>query len=354
MGRITKTVVILVAAVAALAPLPRSAVERVYARGWYPLVQPRLTALTNRTAFAWFDLLLLAVLGAVTVMWVVRLRRGRGGRAAAVARLLVDTMAVAAGLYLWFLLAWGLNYRREPLRSQMDYDEGRITREAVRELAVRTSESLNALYADAHAHRWPELADLPSQLAPAFARAQRDLAMAWHATPGLPKRTLLDFYFARVSVDGMTNPFLLETLANQTLLPFERPATIAHEWGHLAGYADESEANFVGWLVCMRGSPAAQYSGWLSLYGTVVNALPRADRDEVTRALQPGPRGDLRAIADRIQRQTIPIARRTGYALYDRFLKANRVEAGIRSYSEVIRLLVGVRFNEDGSPVLRR
>ena len=36
----------------------------------------------------------------------------------------------------------------------------------------------------------------------------------------------------------------------------------AHEWAHLAGYADESEANFVGWLTCARASDAARYSGW--------------------------------------------------------------------------------------------
>jgi hypothetical protein len=47
------------------------------------------------------------------------------------------------------------------------------------------------------------------------------------------------------------------------------------------------------------------------------------------------------------------MARRAGYALYDRFLKANRVEAGIRSYSQVIRLLLGTKFAEDGSPVMR-
>jgi hypothetical protein len=33
----------------------------------------------------------------------------------------------------------------------------------------------------------------------------------------------------------MTDPFLLETLLASNLLPFEVPAVIAHEWGHLAG-----------------------------------------------------------------------------------------------------------------------
>jgi hypothetical protein len=152
----------------------------------------------------------------------------------------------------------------------------------------------------------------------------------------------------------MTGPFFLETLANQTLLPFERAATVAHEWSHLAGYAEESEANFVGWLVCMRGPVPVQYSGWLSLYGTVVGALPRSDRDAVLARLNEGPRTDLRAISERIRRYTIPAASRAGYAIYDRYLKANRVEAGVRSYGEVLRLLLGTKFNEDGTPVLRR
>ena len=200
----------------------------------------------------------------------------------------------------------------------------------------------------------PSLAETPVALEPAFVRAQRDLALPWTAHAGRPKRTLFNFYFTRVSIDGMTGPFFLETLANGTLLPFERAATIAHEWSHLAGYADESEANFVGWLVCMRGSAPVQYSGWLSLYATVAGALPRSDRDDIAGRLDEGPRADLRAISDRIRRHAVPAASRAGYALYDRFLKANRVEAGVRSYGEVLRLLLGTRFNEDGAPVLRR
>ena len=354
MGRFLKFVVVLAAAVIIVTPLPREAVERVYARGAYPLIQPRLTSLTNRTPVAWLDVMVILVAGAMIVMWIVRLRRRRGGVLKTIGGLAGDTTAIVAIIYLWFLAVWGLNYQREPLRAQLDFREDRITREALRDLALRNVRSLNALHTEAHAGGWPELPAVPGLLAPAFLRAQQDLAMTWHAEPGLPKRSVLNFYFTRVSIDGMTDPFFLETLANQSLLPFEREATVAHEWSHLAGFADESEANFLGWLVCMRGSASARYSGWLSLYGTVMSSLPRADREELSRALEPGPREDLRAIADRIQRQALPMASRAGYALYDRFLKANRVEAGIRSYSEVLRLLLGTRFDETGAPVLRR
>jgi len=353
MVRVLKFVTILVAAALALAPLPRSVVERIYARGVYPALQPRITTLSNMTWLSFFDLVVVVAAAAVLGMWAYRLVRRRGGAASTVGFLLVDTAVLGAILYVWFLVTWGLNYQRDPLRVQLDFSEARITQEALKELAVRNVESLNAMHDRAHAAGWPELNETPDVLRPAFVRAQRDLAMEWTAEPGRPKRTLLNFYFTRVSIDGMTDPFFLETLANQTLLPYERPATIAHEWSHLAGFADESEANFVGWLVCMRGPVPVQYSGWLALYGTVINALPRADREEIVRQLQPGPRADLEAISERVRRQAIPAASRAGYALYDRFLKANRVESGIRSYGEVVRLLLGTRFTEDGVPLRR-
>ena len=353
MLRLLKFVLILGALLFAVVPLPRTIVARTYSRGIYPVVQPHLTGLSNRTSVALFDPIVLAAVSGLVVMWFLRLRRRRTGAARALAAVTLDTAAICAVLYLWFLGAWGLNYRREPLREQLDFREDRITREALRELALKNTASLNALYTDAHAEGWPPLRDTAAILQPAFVRAQHDLALTWTAAAGRPKGTLFNFYFTRVSIDGMTNPFFLETLANQTLLPFERASTVAHEWSHLAGYADESEANFVGWLVCMRGTRAIQYSGWLSLYGTVTNALARSDREEIVRQLDQGPRADLVAVSERVRSQAIPIASRAGYAVYDRFLKANRVEAGIRSYSEVLRLLLGTRFTDDGAPIRR-
>ena len=115
--------------------------------------------------------------------------------------------------------------------------------------------------------------------------------------PAVPSGRSLDFYFRRVAVDGMTDPFFLETLANQGLLPLERPFVVAHEWGHLAGYAEESEANFLAWLICMRGGDATRYSAWISLFGTIVSALPADQRDAESQRLQSGPREDLRAMS---------------------------------------------------------
>jgi hypothetical protein len=350
--RLLKILFVVVAASTALTPLPRSAVERVYSRRIYPVIQPRLTAASNASRIAWFDVALLLLSAAILLLVTMRLRT-RHGWLRAGAALSMDALVIAAVLYLWFLVTWGLNYQREPLRSQLDFDSERITAAALRDLAMRGVAFLNGHHDEAHLHGWAEYDVMPHVLTPAFLQTQRELGMQWTASPARPKRSVIDLYFRRASIDGMTDPFFLETLANQSLLPFERPFVIAHEWSHLAGYADESEANFIAWLICMRADVPEQYSAWLSLYGTILSAVAPTDRRAVSQALEPGPREDLLAIAERVRQHVSPLTSRGGYALYDKFLKANRVESGIRSYNEVIRLLVGTRFTETGAPVLR-
>jgi hypothetical protein len=146
----------------------------------------------------------------------------------------------------------------------------------------------------------------------------------------------------------MTDPIFLEVILNPDVLQIERPFVLAHEWAHLAGYADESEANFVAWLTCIRGDPLAQYSGWVSTYGHAVGGVPR----EARRSLQPlesGPRDDLRAISARYNRSS-PRVRAAARDVYDGYLRANRVAEGIGSYDAVLRLMLGTRFDPEWTP----
>jgi hypothetical protein len=139
----------------------------------------------------------------------------------------------------------------------------------------------------------------------------------------------------------MTDPFFLEALISSDLLVVERPFVVAHEWAHVAGLADEGEANFAAWLTCLRGTPAHQYSGWLFAYGELVGSLRARDRRAVEAQLAPGPRSDLIAIRERLQRHVNPRVSAAGWRVYDRYLKANRIPAGMASYSEVVRLMLG-------------
>jgi hypothetical protein len=329
------------ASAAAFAPTPASWVERYYSRVAYPAIQHVLTPLANQTSLALFDVLLIGSILASLAWWISRLARAtRGHRLRTCLALTAQTTGLAAGAYLVFLGMWGLNYRREPLTEKMRIDRQRVTPEALLALAETSVASVNGLYETANRTDWPGLAQVPERLAPAFERTQQRLAPAPTAVMGRPKVTWLSFYFRRAGVDGMINPFLLEILINGNVLPFERALIVAHEAAHLAGYADEGEASFVGWLTCLAGDEQAQYSAWLFLLPQTVRYVSEEEQRTVFARLEPGPRADLTAVSARLA-EAVPVVSRNARRAYDRFLKANRVERGIASYGTVVDLILG-------------
>jgi hypothetical protein len=346
-----RVAVIAAAVAAALVPIPARVVEVWFSTGIYPRVQGLLTPVSNLLPVAWLDLLSLAAATWLLFTWWHAVRRDGTPRMPRLGRAAVDTVVVAACAYLIFLGLWGLNYRRVPVGSRLALKAETPATKDVAALGHDVAIRLNGLYAPAHNAGFRELPWRNPRLRAAFASVQAELAESRPAVPGRLKRTLFGTFFRWTGVDGMINPFGLEVLANPDLLAFERPFVAGHEWAHLAGYADESEANFVGWLTCIQADPPSQYSGWLYLYWQIAGELPAAERTALSKTLTAGPRDDLAAIAARLRRGDLPALRRASWMMYDSYLKANRVEAGVRSYGEVVTLILRARFEDGWRPV---
>jgi hypothetical protein len=326
------------------APESASTVDRLYSRGVYGLMQPLLTSISSLLPVAWLDLLLIGAFIWLVLRCRAITRVTGSARRQTVLALVADLVTAFAALYIVFLAAWGLNYRRLPITATLDFDQKRVTGDAVERFAARAVDELNRLYMRAHADpsATATLAAVRVHLAPAFTKAQRALGATYIATPGQPKRSLLSLYFRWATVDGMINPFGLEVLVNPDLVPIERPFVVAHEWGHLAGWARESEASLVGWTTCMEGDETAQYSGWLSLFLHLRGDVPRDALSRIDRPLAAGPRADLAAVYARLAAGQ-PAIQRASWRAYDQFLKANRVAEGVRNYDEVVTLVIGTR-----------
>jgi hypothetical protein len=336
-----RAALVAVAVALAVIPLPASAIERWYSRGIYPPLQSALTTASNLIPVALLDL----AAAALIIAAVLRLRAVAGWRARV--RWVATRLVVASAIvYILFVLLWGLNYRRERLEARVVFHPSRVTKAALVGLANHAVTRVNQGYAPAHATPFDA-----SSLERTFHEAVLALGAPRPTRVGVPKRSLLSLYFRRAAIDGMTDPLFLEIILNTELLPVERPFVLAHEWAHLAGYAHESEANFVAWLTCLRGDALAQYSGWLATYEHAAGQIPRGDRRTLT-PLDAGPREDLQAIAARFQRAT-PLVRQASREMYDSYLKANRVEEGIASYDAVVRLMLGTEFSTEGIPRLR-
>lgn len=331
-------IVVALAAIALAAPAPASVVERYYVP-LYGAWQRMVTPLFEWMAFAPFDLWLVATLAALAL---AARRSSRQAGPGVLRRLLgaaVGVTVAVSAVYLWFLASWGLNYRRAPLRTRLDISRERVTPEAVQALAARTVAALNRLHAEAWAQGWPDWRDVPALLTPSMPAAAAALGLT-PPQPGTPRVSILQPYFRWASIEGMTDPFLLDVLVNGDLLPMERPAMVAHEWGHLAGLAHEAEASYFGWRVCQTGDARTQYSAWLFVYGYVMNSISVEARRPLMASLGEGPRRDLRAMAERSAR-AVPVVRDAAWLAYDRYLKSNRVPEGVQSYDDVLVLILG-------------
>lgn len=335
----------IVAPAAALAlgllPLPAWVVDEFYSRDFYPWVQRWVTALSNVLPLAVIDVLI----GGAVALALVRLgllvrsiwQQGVGAALAELARRVVRAAGVVA---LVFLAMWGCNYRRIPLAGTLPGGSPAPTTADV-QLAVTDANALAASLRPA-VLAGPELSytSIAEQLREPMDAALRHLNRPPLSRPGRPKFSiLLTPFFTRAGVNGMVNPFALESIVHPDLLPFERPFVLAHEWAHLAGQADEAEASAVGWLACMYGDPPLAYSASLYLIMEAAGALPPATRQPALAALDPGVRADLEAIARRTRLEDPRVQRATS-EVYDRYLRANQVADGGASYRRALSLIL--------------
>lgn len=330
------------AAVAFFLPLPAWAIEEFYARDAYPFVQLVLTRISNVVPFALLDVLLLTAAAGLVARLVALVHVAwRQSALAALWEGIRRLTRLVGVTVLVFVTAWGCNYRREPLETAL---AGGVAIRPTVQLLEETIESASAVAARLRpaAHQsaglsYDELAEL---LREPMNRALATLNREPLSTPGRPKTSIiLTPFFTRAGVNGMIDPLLLESIVHPGLTPAERPFVLAHEWAHLAGQADEAEANAVGWLACMFGSPVTAYSGTLYLIMDAAGALPAAARRQALAGLDPGVRADINAIARRVTLED-PRVQEAASRVYDQYLRANRVADGTASYERGLTLVL--------------
>ena len=172
-------------------------------------IQPPITAATNRIPFAVFDLVLVALVVAVlAIVWIVA-RSWSRGRWRAVGQGVSAIAVLAAGLFLWFWVVWGLNYRRVPIDERLARVTSTRQDDAVLALATRAVSEANALHPGAHAAGFVDAPERDAQFREAFSATLTALGHTSPVEPGRLKRTVVGPYFRWAGVDGMISPFTL-------------------------------------------------------------------------------------------------------------------------------------------------
>ena len=142
------------AGVVALAPFPATAIDRWYSGGFFPFVQPTVTAALNAVPLAFFDVALVGMVVYAGWLAAVVVRARRGTRLRQAGQSALAAIVLCAAVYLWFALLWGLNYRRTPLEARFVRTAARARPAGVASLGTRAVARLNELHDTAHAEGW--------------------------------------------------------------------------------------------------------------------------------------------------------------------------------------------------------
>lgn len=336
--------VVVVQQSAALAP---GLVEKFYARSFYPHVSRALSRLAGAVTFSvgetLFVLFCLLTLSALA-LFAYKLSRRRGEWRSLVLSSCKLVLWCASALLFVFMLVFGLNYQRPPLVETLGYDQRRASADELDAMTRAVVEGVNRNYEEAHAEGYaaPDTQRVVEILEDSYAR-EPELSKFAVAGFGPPKAVYFSDALTRLGISGVYFPFTGEPNYNADAPDFERPFSVAHEMAHQRGFARESEANFVAFLVCTHASdPFVRYSGHRQGFG-VAFELAKLDPERarsILKGLNSGYREDSKRSA-RFWLRAGGAAGDLSRRLNDIYLKANRIKSGTKNYGEVTALLIG-------------
>ena len=231
-----------------------------YAQYVYPAIARVLSSFSRLVPFAIGDLFIaLSIAG--LLLYPVYARHIRKQRWKSI--LLADAKYLL-WVYVWFYLAWGLNYSQKNFYERTHIPYIAYTPENFQKFVDSYIKNLNGSYTD--------ITSIDETLAchesvRAYNQISDSLGVhrPFHQSPRV-KTMLFTPLISMVGVTGSMGPFFCEFTLNGDLLPSQYPATYAHELAHLLGITSEAEANFYAYQVCTRSQvKEIRFSGYFSI-----------------------------------------------------------------------------------------
>lgn len=254
-----------------------------------------------------------------------------------------------------FAVLWGGQYARPDLESRLGLPEpGTVELTELEGLARLAVEEANRYYREIHgsddAGR-PTLRAEVDELRPELEAAWSRLALR-HDLPeraghphGRAKGFLLTALLRPFGVAGMYFPFTGEALLLADLPGVLLPKEKAHEMAHQRGFASESDANALAFLVAREAhDPRIRYSAYVFLQNQLLATMAGLSPERARALMEDRSPGVVRDLEDRARywARARGWTRWVGLSLNDLMLRAHGVSEGVASYQGSVRVFVAL------------
>ncbi|MCL6523800.1 MAG: DUF3810 domain-containing protein [Thermoflavifilum sp.] len=263
-------------------------------------------------------------------------------------KLLVRFVVVAIVGYGWFQMSWGFGYMIHRIQTDFHLSLQPYSLSQLKSLTEWLATETNAHYVCVHDSQATQpffrKTIIPGAIE-AYDSLQAFYPEMHYRAPSI-KRSLFGKLMNYMGIEGYYNPFTAEAQVNIDIPPMLLPFVTCHEIAHQLGYTQEYAANFVGFLAATHARDSFfRYSAYLNMLLYGIHSLQRHHQRDtawihhIWNSLLPGVQHDILAIYAYENAYRGPVDRLTAIT-YDLFLKMNHQPKGIRSYNEVLALLI--------------
>ena len=319
------------------------AVEKYYSQGLYVFICRILHPVFNIIPFSIGDLLYIAVVGYfiyVLIKIIVLLFKKQFAR---VVNLILGLVVGVQAAMLVFYVFWGLNYFRPSAAERLNLRDTTFTVADMKTVTCIIIDSANATRS--RITRDDTLQNnqtIYNTAVNAISKISADSANFRAYRPHI-KPSLLTPLINYLGTSGYYNPFTTEAQMNYQMPVFERSFVACHEMSHQIGYGPEDEANFAGFLAGVGSNDRLlRYSAYQTALDECMHALRRRD-STASNALKVYISKDVRMDLRAQRAYWMRFRGKLGIVssmFYDDYLKANNQPQGMRTYNQMVLLLM--------------
>ncbi|MBN8723971.1 MAG: DUF3810 domain-containing protein [Acidobacteria bacterium] len=350
-----------------------SLIEKYYHQIIYPYIAQFLSLINKLIWFSLAELILLVILIVLPswLFWQIRkfYLKKSPAKELILSSLWKLSVFTSAGLLL-FLFLWGLNYQKQPLAQNLNLPSRKVDTKELLEVCQAFIEATNESYREATPPTFylasadkafnnnlltPKISH--SQIPITWQKLNDNIERSFQKEPllnylakgnyGPAKAVYLSTFMSRFGISGIFIPLTGEPNVNVAQVDCSIPFTLAHEKAHQRGFALEDEANFLALLICIKSEDSySRYSGYLMatihLLNTLYLVAPEHYQNTIEK-LSSGPKTDLKAMSHFWNYYSGALSK-VSEKVNHTYLKANRVQSGIKNYNEVVNLIISYYF----------
>ncbi|MDR1619535.1 MAG: DUF3810 domain-containing protein [Clostridiales bacterium] len=325
-------------------------IEKYYSQGVYPVINAILRTIFGFIPVSIAELLLYALILFAPLLPLIRGVRVLWGYAhwSRFVHLCITYLIIFGVALNAFYIFWGFQYFRPKLGALLSLQ---VTERPIEELdalchtLAQTALTLREEAAEDGAGVFMLTGGIDgaiNKIPAAYIALGQEMPL-FSVPPTAPKKVLNSEAMSWAGISGIYIPFTAEPNVNARQPHLLLASSAAHESAHGIGIAREDEANFVSYLACARSDDASiRYSGVMLALIHSGNQLYAADQELYGKLIETYSEGMIRDLNHHSaywRAYEGPVEEGMNQ-MNDTYLKHNQQESGVKSYGEMVDLLL--------------